>query len=90
LFSTQLYKQDGSTPETDSARRIRLDDWELRADVQQACKELWPKITTENLFELTDYKEYKEEFVQLFGFSIDDVDYAVDVDTIVEFDCLSA
>jgi enoyl-[acyl-carrier protein] reductase/trans-2-enoyl-CoA reductase (NAD+) len=90
LFSTQLYKQDGSTPETDSARRIRLDDWELRADVQQACKELWPKIPTENLFELTDYKEYKEEFVQLFGFSIDDVDYAVDVDTIVEFDCLSA
>ncbi|PKH01270.1 enoyl-[acyl-carrier-protein] reductase FabV [Psychromonas sp. MB-3u-54] len=90
LFSTQLYKQDGSTPETDPARRIRLDDWELRDDVQQACKELWPKITTENLFELTDYKEYKEEFVQLFGFAIDGVDYAADVDTIVEFDCLSA
>ena len=89
LFSTQLYKQDGSAPETDQARRIRLDDWELRDDVQQACKELWPKITTENLFELTDYKEYKEEFVQLFGFGIDGVDYDADVDTLVEFDCLS-
>ncbi|ABM02464.1 short-chain alcohol dehydrogenase [Psychromonas ingrahamii 37] len=89
LFTSQLYKQDGSAPETDQARRIRLDDWELRDDVQQACKELWPKITTENLFELTDYKEYKEEFVQLFGFSIDGVDYDADVDTVVEFDCLS-
>lgn len=89
LFSTQLYKQDGSAPETDQARRIRLDDWELRDDVQQACKELWPKITTENLFELTDYKEYKEEFVQLFGFGIDGVDYDADVDTLVEFDCLT-
>jgi enoyl-[acyl-carrier protein] reductase/trans-2-enoyl-CoA reductase (NAD+) len=89
LFTTQLYKQDGSAPETDQARRLRLDDWELRDDVQQACKELWPKITTENLFELTDYKEYKEEFVQLFGFGIDGVDYDADVDTVVEFDCLS-
>lgn len=89
LFSTQLYKQDGSAPETDQARRIRLDDWELRDDVQQACKELWPKITTENLFELTDYKEYKEEFVQLFGFGIDGVDYDADVDTVVDFDCLT-
>jgi enoyl-[acyl-carrier protein] reductase/trans-2-enoyl-CoA reductase (NAD+) len=89
LFTTQLYKQDGSAPETDQARRIRLDDWELRDDVQQACKELWPKITTENLFELTNYKEYKEEFVQLFGFAIDGVDYDADVDTVVEFDCIS-
>lgn len=90
LFATQLYKQDGSAPETDEARRLRLDDWELRDDIQQACKDLWPKITTENLFDLTDYKEYKEEFLQLFGFGIDGVDYDADVDTLVEFDCLTA
>ncbi len=90
LFATQLYKQDGSAPETDEARRLRLDDWELRDDVQQACKDLWPSITTENLFDLTDYKEYKEEFLQLFGFGIDGVDYEADVDTLVEFDCLTA
>lgn len=89
LFNTQLYKQDGSAPETDDARRLRLDDWELRDDVQQACKALWPKITTENLFDLTDYKEYKEEFLQLFGFAINGVDYDAEVDTVVEFDCLS-
>lgn len=89
LFTAQLYKDDGSSPTTDEARRLRLDDWELRDDVQQACKDLWPSINTENLFELTDYKEYKEEFLQLFGFAIEGVDYSVDVDTLVEFDCLS-
>ncbi len=89
LFSSQLYKGDGSAPTTDEARRLRLDDWELRDDVQQACKELWPTITTENLFDLTDYHEYKDEFLRLFGFGVDGVDYDADVDTLVEFDCLS-
>ncbi|TEW53759.1 trans-2-enoyl-CoA reductase family protein [Psychromonas sp. RZ22] len=88
LFTAQLFKQDGSAPTTDDARRLRLDDWELQDEVQQACKDLWPQITTENLFELTDYKEYKEEFLQLFGFGIEGVDYDADVDTLVEFDCL--
>ena len=89
LFTTQLYKADGSVATTDNERRLRLDDWELRDEVQQACTELWPTITTENLFELTDYQDYKDEFLQLFGFGIDGVDYDADVDTLVEFDCLS-
>ena len=89
LFTTQLFKEDGSAPTTDEARRLRLDDWELRDEVQQACTDLWPTITTENLFELTDYQDYKDEFLQLFGFGIDGVDYEADVDTLVEFDCLS-
>jgi enoyl-[acyl-carrier protein] reductase/trans-2-enoyl-CoA reductase (NAD+) len=89
LFTTQLYKEDGSAATTDDARRLRLDDWELRDEVQQACTDLWPSITTENLFELTDYKEYKEEFLQLFGFGLEGIDYEADVETLVEFDCLS-
>lgn len=88
LFTTQLFKADGSAPTTDEARRLRLDDWELRDDVQQACTELWPKITTENLFQLTDYQDYKDEFLQLFGFGIDGVDYDAEVEPLVEFDCL--
>ena len=88
LFTTQLFKADGSAPTTDEARRLRLDDWELRDDVQQACTELWPQITTENLFELTDYQDYKDEFLQLFGFGIDGVDYDAEVEPLVEFDCL--
>ncbi|RBW43663.1 bifunctional NADH-specific enoyl-ACP reductase/trans-2-enoyl-CoA reductase [Psychromonas sp. B3M02] len=88
LFTTQLFKADGTAPTTDEARRLRLDDWELRDEVQQACAELWPQITTENLFDLTDYQDYKDEFLQLFGFGVDGVDYEADVDTLVEFDCL--
>ncbi|MDH5484639.1 MAG: trans-2-enoyl-CoA reductase family protein [Gammaproteobacteria bacterium] len=83
MFRTQLYKQDG--PELDDNYRIRMDDWELRDEVQQTVKEIWPKITTENLFELTDYQGYKDEFMKLFGFGVDGIDYDADVDPLVEF-----
>ncbi len=66
--------------------RLRLDDWELREDIQQHCRELWPQITTENLKELTDYVEYKEEFLKLFGFGVEGVDYDADVNPAVETD----
>mgnify|MGYP002626107046 CR=1 FL=1 len=74
--------------DTDEAGRIRMDDWELRDDVQQACRDLWPQITTENLKELTDYQQYKDEFLNLFGFGCDDVDYSADVDPVAEFEVI--
>jgi len=64
----------------------RVDGWELSDDIQNACRDLWPKITTENLRELTDYDEYKKEFLELFGFGIDGVDYSADVNPVVDFD----
>lgn len=88
MFSQRLYKEDGSAPEVDEQNRLRLDDWELRDDIQKHCRELWPQITTENLKELTDYVEYKEEFLKLFGFGVDGVDYEADVDTEVAFDVI--
>ncbi|MGB0835466.1 MAG: enoyl-ACP reductase FabV [Psychrobium sp.] len=85
LFSTQLY--NGGQPQTlDESNRFRLDDWELRDDVQQACRDIWPQVTTENLFDLTDYAGYKKEFLQLFGFEVDGVDYDADVSPLVDFD----
>lgn len=87
LFHERLYRAgDPSTP-VDDEGRIRLDDWELREDVQQRCKELWPQVTSENLFQLTDYAGYKHSFLQLFGFDRGDVDYGVDTATDVAFDC---
>lgn len=83
MFRSQIYKEGG--PELDDSRRIRMDDWELRDEVQDAVKELWPQVTTENLFELTDYQGYKDEFLKLFGFGIDGVDYDADVDPLVDF-----
>ncbi|MGQ7243443.1 enoyl-ACP reductase FabV [Salinicola sp. V024] len=84
LFGERLYG-DGES-DVDEAGRLRLDDWELRDDIQQACKDLWPQVTSDNLFALTDYAGYKHEFLKLFGFERDDVDYDADVDPLVEFD----
>ncbi|MFH0256601.1 enoyl-ACP reductase FabV [Vibrio rumoiensis] len=86
MFTQRLYKEDGSAPEVDDKNRLRLDDWELREDIQQHCRNLWPQVTTENLKELTDYVEYKEEFLKLFGFGVDGVDYDADVNPEVNFD----
>lgn len=88
LFDDRLYREDGAAPATDEQNRLRLDDWELRDEVQNACKELWPQITTDNLFELTDYQLYKDEFLKLFGFGIEGVDYDADVATDLRFDCV--
>ncbi len=88
LFRERMYRQDGEPMATDDEQRIRLDDWELRSDVQDTCKTLWPQVTTENLFDLTDYAGYKHEFLKLFGFERDDVDYDADVNPDVKFDVI--
>jgi enoyl-[acyl-carrier protein] reductase / trans-2-enoyl-CoA reductase (NAD+) len=88
LFHDFLYRADGAAPLLDEEGRLRLDDWELRDDVQQACKELWPTVTTENLWEITDYAGYKQEFLRLFGFARQDVDYEEEAESDRRFDCV--
>ena len=84
LFSTQLFSSAG--PQTDEAGRIRMDDSEMRSDIQDVVDDRWAKITTENLNELTDFEGYQAEFLKLFGFGLPNVDYDADVDPGVEFD----
>lgn len=86
LFSNSLYGV--KAPELDPSGRIRMDSWELRDSVQLQCKDLWPTVTTENLKQITDYEEYKHEFMQLFGFEVEGVDYSADVSPVVDFDCV--
>lgn len=86
MFAERLYREDGEAPEVDDTNRLRLDDWELREAIQQHCRDLWPSVTTENLAELTDYREYKDEFLKLFGFGIESVNYEEDVNPEVNFD----
>lgn len=88
LFRDFLYRPDRQAPVVDADGHVRLDDRELRDDVQQACKALWPKVTNRNLFELTDYAGYKNDFLKLFGFTRDDVDYETDVTTECKYDCI--
>ncbi|ODV08245.1 MAG: trans-2-enoyl-CoA reductase [Rhodanobacter sp. SCN 68-63] len=86
LFRDFLYRADGAAPQLDDEHRLRLDDWELREDVQSECKALWPTVNTENLNQLTDYAGYRHDFLKLFGFDRSDVDYTVASD--VRFDCV--
>lgn len=88
MFRDRMYREDGAPAALDDEGRLRLDDWELRDDVQDACRAMWPKVTTENLFELTDYAGYKKQFLNLFGFERADVNYDEDVATDVKFDCV--
>jgi enoyl-[acyl-carrier protein] reductase / trans-2-enoyl-CoA reductase (NAD+) len=90
LFSEQLYRTDGKAAELDDAGRLRMDDKELRDDVQNQCKQLWQQVNSDNLFQLTDYAGYKHEFLKLFGFERADVDYEADVATEVNFSVVNA
>lgn len=69
----------------DDKGRLRLDDWEMREEVQAEVDRVWPSITTENLRALTDFEGYQAEFLRLFGFGLPGVDYEADVDPVVEF-----
>jgi enoyl-[acyl-carrier protein] reductase/trans-2-enoyl-CoA reductase (NAD+) len=89
LFSEQLYRIDGNAVDVDDAGRLRMDNKELRDDVQAECKQLWDQVNNDNLFQLTDYKGYKHEFLRLFGFERADVDYEADIATHVDFNVIT-
>ena len=77
LFSENLYNDNFL--DFDDEGRVRIDNFELRDDVQKAVFDIWPKVNTENLYELTDFAGYKSEFMKLFGFGRPDIDYTKDV-----------
>lgn len=77
LFRTRLF---GGELEVDSAGRIRLDDLEMREDIQEKVKALWPSVSTETIDSLTDFAGYQENFLRLFGFGLEGVDYDAPTD----------
>jgi enoyl-[acyl-carrier protein] reductase/trans-2-enoyl-CoA reductase (NAD+) len=85
LFSERLY--GGVALALDAEGRVRLDEREMQPEVQEACKRLWPQVSDATLMQLTDYAGYKHDFLKNFGFSRDDVDYAAEVATRLDFDC---
>lgn len=82
LFSERLYTA-GNVP-VDEKGRIRIDDWEMREDVQAEVSKIWDEITSDNIYDLTDLEGFRREFFQLFGFEMNGVDYEADVDPGVE------
>lgn len=76
LYRDSLY---GVSPRLDEEGRLRADDKELEDEVQRRVMELWPSVSSENLHEVTDFAGYKSEFLRLFGFGFEQVNYEEDV-----------
>ena len=66
----------GAAPDTDEEGRIRLDDLEMRPQVQAEVAALWERVSTENLGEVSDYAGYRRYFRRLFGFEVEGIDYS--------------
>jgi len=81
LYSERLF---GGDLLLDSKGRIRIDDWEMREDVQAEVAKLWEVASTENLSQIGDLEGYSDYFFNLFGFKVDGVDYDADVNEMVE------
>ncbi|SEN08080.1 enoyl-ACP reductase FabV [Lihuaxuella thermophila] len=88
LFADRLYS--GSSVEVDEAGRIRVDDLEMREDVQEEVLALWNQVDSESLKSISDLEGYRTDFFQLFGFETDGVDYEADVNPDVKIPSLNA
>ncbi|MDI9418878.1 MAG: bifunctional NADH-specific enoyl-ACP reductase/trans-2-enoyl-CoA reductase, partial [Bacillota bacterium] len=83
-------KMAGPEVERDAEGRIRLDDWELRSDVQLQVQKLWEQVRSDNIHELSDLEGFRTDFFRLFGFEFPEVDYAQDVDVYVAIPSIDA
>lgn len=79
LFSERLYS-GGEVP-VDEKGRIRIDDFEMRPDVQEAVKELWDRVSTDTFEQVADVDGYRKDFFNIHGFDVEGVDYTADVET---------
>ncbi|MEN9875813.1 MAG: Enoyl-[acyl-carrier-protein] reductase [Bacteroidota bacterium] len=87
LYAQRLYT--GEAIPTDDKGRIRIDDWEMRDDVQSKVAALWKESTTESLPEIGDLAGYKQDFLNLFGFGFEGVDYLADANEMIHVPSIS-
>jgi enoyl-[acyl-carrier protein] reductase/trans-2-enoyl-CoA reductase (NAD+) len=81
LFQDRLYT--GNAIPLDDKGRIRIDDWEMKSDVQEKVAQLWLQATTDTLPQIGDLAGYKQDFLNLFGFGFKGVDYLADTNEMV-------
>lgn len=82
LFTEGLYH---ARPSLDEAGRLRMDGKETNDATQAEIEALWDQVTQDNFHELADYREYHQQFLHLFGFGFDQVDYEADIDPVVSW-----
>ena len=73
LYSGRMVEQ------LDDMGRLHVDDWELRHDVQTDVQERWARVSTDNIMEISDLAGFRRDFLRIFGFEADGVDYDADV-----------
>ena len=78
MLASKVYGPDGTL--RDETGLVRLDDWEMRDDVQAEVSAKWDSVTTGNLESITDIAGFRSDFMQLHGFGQEGVDYGADVD----------
>jgi len=82
LFEQRLYT--GGTIQTDEKGRVRIDDWEMRPDVQAKVDALWKDADSDSLTSIGDLAGYRTDFMNLFGFEVPGVTYGTEVDEMVD------
>ncbi len=82
LYADRLFS--GKEIPLDESGRIRIDDWEMRPDVQEKIAQLWMEATSENIATIGDLAGYKNDFLNLFGFGFEGIDYSADTDEMVQ------
>jgi enoyl-[acyl-carrier protein] reductase/trans-2-enoyl-CoA reductase (NAD+) len=87
LFSERLYT--GNEIPVDEKGRIRVDDWEMREDIQDKIAQLWEQATSENLPEIGDLAGYRSDFYNLFGFEVPGVTYGTDVNEMKQIESIA-
>lgn len=80
LLRDALYVEN---PELDEAGRLSMNGWETNDATQAKIEKLWNEVTQDNFHQLADYAGYHSDFLKLFGFGIEGVDYDADVDPVV-------
>ena len=80
LFADHYASPEG--PKLDEKGRVRIDDWEMRPDVQAEVAGMWDKVTTETIDQVSDFAGYQKEFYRLFGFGLDGIDYTAESEPI--------
>jgi enoyl-[acyl-carrier protein] reductase/trans-2-enoyl-CoA reductase (NAD+) len=84
LYASQMYQ--GNFLDLDEAGRVRIDDWEMKPEIQEAVTELWKIASNDNFKDISDYEGYRSDFLKLFGFGLEGVDYEAETDPEIDFE----